>query len=107
MNPEIAKNWGIALKALNAAKTAFENGESDYKIKKELRTSIFYGQYMTKDLGLGGEERLIAAGTAVERFNQKFARFGTRDAIEETIKALKEYHNLVPPEYNLPVPIDC
>jgi hypothetical protein len=107
MNPDIAKNWEIALKALNAAKIAFENSKPDYEIKKELRTAIFYGQYMTKDLGLAGEERLIAADIAVARFNQKFDRLGTRDAIEETIKALKEYHNLVPSEYNLPVPIDC
>ena len=105
MNPKIAENWEVSLKALNAAKTAFEkNGEAD--IKKELCIAIFYGQLMTKDLGQGGEGS-IAADTVIESFEQLFNGLGNRQAIDITLKALKEYHNLAPKEYNLPAPTDC
>ena len=103
MNPVIAKQWETSLKAFNAAKTAFENSESDSEVKKELRMAIVYGQFMTRELGQGGEESLIAAGTALENFSQ-FNRLGTRQAINITLKALKECHNLAPKEYNLPPP---
>jgi hypothetical protein len=106
MNPEIAKHWEASLKAFNAAKTAFENGEADVEVKRELWMAIFYGQFMTREIGQGGEESLIAAGTAIESLSQ-FNRLGTRQAIDITLKALKEYHNLAPKECNLPEPIDC
>lgn len=107
MNPDIAKNWGVDLKAFNAAKTAFKNGESVSEIKKRLWNAVFYGQFMTRELGLGGGESDIAADAAIDGFSHKIDHLGARDAIDETRKVLKEYHNLVPSEYNLPPPIDC
>ncbi len=106
MNLEIAKNWEAALNAFNKAKAAFKNGESDENVKEKLHVAIFYGHCMTRYLGLGGEENLISAGIVTESIFEKFNHLTTKDEINETLKALNEYHNLVPKDYDLPKPID-
>jgi len=103
MNPKIPENWEKSLQAFNAAKTAFENSEPHSEVKKQLWMAIVYGQIMTRELGQGGEESLIAAGAAIDTLSQ-VDRLGTRQAIDITLKVLKEYHNLAPKEYYLPVP---
>ena len=103
MNSEIAKYWKESLKAFNIANAAFKNGESDFEVKKELWMAIFYGQYMTRVLGQGGEENLIAADAAIESISQ-VVRLGTTQAIKITLNFLKECHNLAPEYYNLPLP---
>ena len=104
MNPEIAKHWEVALNAFNAAKTAFENSKSDYEIKKELHMAIFYGQFAIRKLNC--VDITITADIFFD-YLSRIEHLGPKQAIDETLKALKEYHNLVPPEYNLPVPVDC
>ena len=103
MNPKIAEYWDRALKAYNAAKTAFQNRKSESYIKKELWDAILYGQFMTRELESDGEESLIAAGTAIESLEQ-LQQLSTHEAFKITWKALREYQNLAPDEYNLPIP---
>lgn len=105
MNPKVCENWEKSLQAFKATKTAFENNERDSHVKKELWMAISYGQLAMRELGQGGEESLIAAGAAIESLSQ-LDRLGTRQAIDMTLKALKEYQNLIPKEYYLPVPAD-
>ena len=102
MNPEIAKYWNEALNDYNDAKVAFEKGESD-SIKKKLWMAICNGQLMTRLLNSTGEESLISAGTALDNLGQ-LEHLGTRQAFNKVSQALKEYRNLVPDEYNLPLP---
>lgn len=104
MKHEITKHWEASLKAFNAAKTAFKNGESDFEVKKELHMAIFYGQIAIRGLDYGDID--LPADIFFD-YLSRIEPFGTKQAIDETRKALKEYHNLVPPEYNLPLPIDC
>jgi len=103
MNPEIAKYWNKALEAFNTAKTDFENGEPDSEVKKVLWMAVNYGQFMTRHLNIGGEESIIAAGTAIESLSQ-LERLDIRQAFNKVLQALKEYRNLIPDEYNLPLP---
>ena len=103
MNPEIAKYWNKALEAFNTAKTNFENGEPDSEVKKVLWMAVSHGQFITRHLNIGGEESTIAAGTAIENLSQ-LERLDIRQAFDKVLKALKEYHNLIPDEYNLPLP---
>ena len=104
MNPEIAKYWNEALKNFNDAKVAFKKGGSDSDIIKKLWTATSNGQFMIRKLNQGGEESLIAAGTAIETLSQ-LERLNTKQAFGKVLQALREYRNLVPDEYNLPLPI--
>ena len=103
MNPEIAKHWKTSLRAFSAAKAAFEKSE-DSEVKKELHMALFYGQLAIRELDCGGID--LPADIFFD-YLSRIEPLGTKQAIDETIKALKEYHNLVPPGYSLPVPIDC
>jgi len=103
MNPKIAEHWERALKAYNDAKTAFQNRKSESDIKKELWNAILYGQCITRELESDGEESLIAAETAIESFEQ-LQQLSTCKAFDLTLQALREYRNLAPDEYNLPIP---
>ena len=105
MNPEIAKYWNEALKDYNDAKVDFQKGDSDSIIKQKLWMAICNGQLMTRLLNSTGEESLISAGTALDSLGQ-LERLGTRQAFNKVMHALKEYHNLVSYEYNLPLPTD-
>lgn len=102
MKPEIAKNWEAALKAFNAAKTAFNNDEADVEVLKKLHMAIFYGQSAIRIFNKS--EGDVAAGTFRTKF-EEINNLGTIQAIDMTFKALEEYHNLIPKEYNLPAPI--
>ena len=103
MNPKIAKCWNEALKSFDDAKVALKNGQPDSDIIKKLWMAIYHGQNITKLLETGGEESLIAAGTAIESLSQ-LERLNTRQAFDKVLQALREYRNLVPDEYNLPLP---
>jgi ABC-type microcin C transport system duplicated ATPase subunit YejF len=103
MNPEIAKYWNEALNYYNDAKVAFKKGESDSVVKEKLWGSITYGHLMTRLLNPTGEESVISAGTALDSLSQ-LECLGIRQAFNKVLQALKEYRNLVPDEYNLPLP---
>jgi len=103
VNPEIAKYWEKALAAFNTAKADFGNGKPASEVKKALWMAVVYGQIMTRHLNLGGEESIIAAGTATESLSQ-LERLSTRQSFDKVLQDLKEYCNLVPDEYNLPLP---
>jgi hypothetical protein len=104
VNPEIAKYWDEALKAFNVAKVAFANRESDSCIIKNLWTAIVNGQLMTRQLNPHNEESMIAAGIAIESLSQ-LKQLGIKQAFNKVLQALTDYRNLVPNEYNLPLPI--
>jgi len=103
MNPEIAKYWNEALKSFDDAKVAFKKGKSDHDIKKKLSMAICHGQIMTRHLKTGGEEHLISVETAVKSMDN-LEKFSIDHAFAVTLQALREYRNLVPDEYNLPLP---
>jgi len=103
MNPEIAKDWSEALKAYDEAKGGYRRGESDFIVRKHLWMAVIFGQRMTKHLKPHGEESLIAAGTALDSLSQ-LEQLPIRRAFDMVLKALREYHNLMPGEYNLPLP---
>ncbi|MBW8001182.1 MAG: hypothetical protein FVQ80_04080 [Planctomycetes bacterium] len=104
MNPEIRKYWEAALKAFNTAKTAFKNGESDSEVKRELCIAVVYGYLAIRTFSKS--EGGISADT-FRTWLEEIDNLGSKHAIDITLKALKEYHNLVPKEYNLPVPVNC
>jgi hypothetical protein len=104
MKHEITKHWEAALKAFNAAKTAFKNGVSASEVKKELCIAVVNGHLAMR--AFGKSEGSVSADTFLA-WLEEIDSLGTRQAIDITRKALKEYHNLSPKEYNLPVPIDC
>ena len=60
MNSEVSKYWNEALKYFNDAKVAFERGDSDSAIKKELYMSVCNGHFMNRELKTEGEESLIS-----------------------------------------------
>ena len=103
MKPEIAKHWKKAFENFDDAKLAFENGQLDSIIKEKLWASIVHGQAMTRHLRANGEESLIAASIAIESRSQ-LEQLSIKQAFEKVLKALREYRNLVPDEYNLPLP---
>jgi hypothetical protein len=101
MNPKVCENWEKSLQAFKAAKTAFENKEPDSEVKKELWMAIGYGQLAMREVDYG----LVAAGICFDHLRD-IQNLGTKQAIDITLKALKEYQNLLPEEYYLPVPPD-
>lgn len=102
MNPEVAKCWNKALKSFDDAKVAFKKGDLDSDIKEKLIRAIVYGQVMTRHLETGGEESLISV--AVFR-DTNYNNISIKQAFAVTLQGLEQYLNLVPKEYNLPLPI--
>jgi len=102
MNPKVCENWEKSLQAFKVAKTAFENNEPDSEVKKELWMAICYGHLAMREVKLG----LVSAGIALD-YLEELQNVGTKQAIDFTLRALKDYHNLLPEEYYLPLPSDC
>ena len=102
MNPEIANHWNTAISHFNAAKISLKEQGTACDIPKKLSMAIVSAHSMISSLSLSGEAR-IASGIALETFD-KFQTLTTSQAFEETLNALKTYRNLVPENYNLPIP---
>jgi hypothetical protein len=99
VNPKVREYWEKALDSLRTAKTLLENGEVDSIVKKELCSALVYGHLMTREFGGG----FASAGILDEHLHE-IQSLGCIQAIDITLRALKEYWRLVPDEYYLPEP---
>lgn len=93
----------MALEAYEDAKAEFRNGGLEDSIKQKLWMAIYYGQQMTNHLSPNGQESMIGADIALDSLS-RIGQSSSRQDFDIVMRALREYHNLVPAEYNLPLP---